>query len=86
MAVMTGGSGLLIDCRVFSTDGLLGHGHSPVILLSKCRAAAKWPSDRTKGARLWLDVALAATQLKVNDIFCVTSSAGGAAHVMTRLV
>lgn len=47
MAIATGGSGLLIDCNVFSTDGLLDHGHSPVIWLFI--AAAKWPTGRTKG-------------------------------------
>lgn len=83
MAIATGGSGLLIDCNVFSTDGLLDHGHSPVILLSKCMSAAKWPTDWTKEAGLWLDIALAETQLEVNDILCCFS-ANSAAHA-TRL-
>lgn len=85
MAIITGGSGLLIDCNVFSTDGLLDHGHSPVILLSKCMAAAKWPADWTKEARPWLDMALAATQLEVNDIL-YHFSASGAPHATTRLL
>ena len=84
MAVTTGGSGLLIDCNMFSTDGLLDHGHSPVILLSKCVAAAKWPTDWTKKARPRLDIALAETQLEVNDILC-RFSADSAAHAMARL-
>lgn len=84
MAIRTGGSGLLIDCNVFSTDVLLDHGHSPVILLSKCMAEAKWPTDWTKEARLWLDMALAATQLEVNDIL-YRFSANGAPHATTRL-
>lgn len=71
MAITTGGSGLLIDCNVFSTDGLLDHGHSPVIFLSKCIAAAKWLTDWTKKARVCLDIALAQTQLEVNDILCL---------------
>lgn len=83
MAIRTGGSGLLIDCNVFSTDGLLDHSHSPVILLSKCMAAAKWPTDWTKEARLRLDMALAATQLEVNDIL-YRFSANGAPHATTR--
>lgn len=84
MAITTGGSGLLIDCNVFSTDGLLDHGHSPVILLSKCIAAAKWPADWTKEAGFWLDIALAETQLEFNDILC-RFSADSALHAMTRL-
>lgn len=58
MAMTTGGSGLLIDCNVFSTDGLLGHGHSPVIWLSKCLFAAKWPTHWTKEAGVWFDITL----------------------------
>ena len=54
MGITTGESGLLIDCYVFSTDGLLDHGHSPVIWLAKCIAAAKWPTDWTKEARAGL--------------------------------
>lgn len=84
MAITTGGSGLLIDRDVFSRDGLLDHGHSPVILLSECIAAAKSPRDWTKEARLWLDIALAETQLEVNDILC-RFSASSAPHASTRL-
>lgn len=84
MANTTRSSGLLIDCNVFSTDGLLGHGHSPVILLAKCIAAAKWPTDWTKEARVWLDIALAQIQLEINDVLC-RYSANAAPREMTRL-
>lgn len=84
MAITTGGSGLLIDCTVFSTDGLLDHGHSPAICLAKCIAAAKWPTDWTKEAGVWFDIALAQTQLEVNDILS-RFSANSAPHETTRL-
>lgn len=84
MAITTGGSGLLIDCNVFSTDGLLDHGHSPVIFPAKCLAAAKWPADWTKEAGVCLDIALAQTQLEVNDILC-RFPANSAPHETTRL-
>lgn len=84
MAITTGGSGLLIDCNVFSTDGLLDHGHSPVIWLAKCFTAAKWPTDWTKETRGWLDIALAQTQLEVSDILC-SFPACTVPHAMTRL-
>lgn len=84
MAITTGGSGLLIDCNVFSTDGLLDHGHSSVILLSKSIAAAKWPTDWTKEARLWLDIALVETQLEVYNTLCRFST-NSAPDATTRL-
>lgn len=84
MAITTGESGLLIDCTVFSTDGLLDHGHSNVIWLAKCIAAAKWPADWTKEAGVWLDIALAQTQLEVIDILS-RSSANSTPHEATRL-
>lgn len=37
-------------------------------------ASAKWPADRTKEAEVWLDVALAQTQLEVRSILCCFSS------------
>lgn len=51
MAVTAGGSGLLIDCIVFSTDGQLDHGHPLVIRLAECIAAAKWPAGWIKEGR-----------------------------------
>ena len=59
-------------------------GSGSETLIAKCIAATKWPTDCTKEARVLLDIALAQTQLEVNDVSC-RFSANSAPQEMTRL-